>query len=351
MIQWFVGKNLQLEALDVSIPLRQFVGVLLMSQGLSLNAKRNKIYGQFLEACRHGKMTVRDIIDLGHKLMRKQKLHHHFFGDFSLLANSKALTQYALAGDTSGDNAKLTVQQAEKIFALFERRIAEKIPVEYITHEAEYAGHKFYVNHHVLVPRSLMNTRFQDFLNQVPWENHRILDMCTGSGCIGITLALLHPQIHVDLADISPEALDVARINIEKHALSDRVTCVQSNLFENIRGKYDLIITNPPYVSVDEYNASPDEFKNEPKIALESGPDGLDAIKTILAQAKQYLNPNGLLIAEVGIPAAKRLKRQYRRMRFQWFNYRTPTGKEFLFNDPGVFLCRRADLPPLSDPP
>ena len=299
-------------------------------------------------------MAVDSIVKLGCGLMRKNKLDHHFYGEynflgfFSLYATARDLTHFALSKrnppvqKNKGDG--LTAEEARDVIKLFERRITERVPVEYITNEATYAGYKFYVNQHVLTPRSLMNTRFKDFLTEVPWENYRVLDLCTGSGCIGITLALLNPHIQVDLADISPEALNVACINIERHGLKDRVRCIQSDCFENIQGKYDLIITNPPYVSTRAYYACPDEFLNEPKIALESGKDGLDLISQILTQAKNYLNPTGLLIAEVGLGSAKRIKKKYPKVRFKWFKYRRPDGKESWFNDPGVFLIRCPQL-------
>jgi len=312
---------------------------------LSQDDKRNETYGAYLESCRNGKATINDIISLGTKLMRKQHLHHHFFGrchflfGYSLSETSKYLTQHALKNRKS-DSDKLTEQEAMDVIALFERRIAERIPVEYITNEADYAGHKFYVNEHVLVPRSSISARFGDFLNDMHWENHRVLDLCTGSGCIGITLALLNPDIQVDLADISPEALNVARINIEKHSLGNRVKCIQTDCFKNIQGKYDLIITNPPYISSHEYKKCSDEFKNEPKIALESGADGLDIINVILSQAKSHLNPNGVLIAEVGYSSAKRIKKKYPKVRFEWIKYRAPNKKESIFDDPCAFLWR-----------
>jgi ribosomal protein L3 glutamine methyltransferase len=182
-----------------------------------------------------------------------------------------------------------------------------------------------------------MNTRFQDFLNEMDWQNYRVLDLCTGSGCIGISLALMHPLIHVDLADISAQALAVAEKNIQKYALSERVKCIQSNVFENISERYDLIITNPPYVSATDYKRSAKEFKNEPKIALVSGRDGLDIVHQIMQQARNYLNPNGKLIAEVGMPAVKQIKKHYRRVPFKWYKYRTPAGKVSWFISPGVF--------------
>ncbi|MBV8803278.1 MAG: HemK family protein methyltransferase, partial [Gammaproteobacteria bacterium] len=169
--------------------------------------------------------------------MRKAKLHPHFFGNNSLLETAQYLTFYSLQLPFEYNNKvylnlKITAQKAEKIIILFEKRISERIPVEYLTHEAYYLGNTFFVNENVLIPRSIMNTRFKDFLAGISWENHHVLDLCTGSGCIGISLALLHPFIKVDLVDISPKALEVASINIQKYSLQDRVRCIQSDLFE-----------------------------------------------------------------------------------------------------------------------
>jgi len=312
----------------------------------SVNYYKAKQYSDFLKKARTRAVTVDDIIHFGYKLMKKYKLHAHFFADNSLLSTAKYLVDYGLANINEYQNEGVLTQAViYKIFTLFEQRIAQRIPVEYITKEAEYLGFKYYVNEHVLVPRSIMNTRFIDFLNNMTWYNHRVLDLCTGSGCIGLTLALLESSIKVDLADISLEALEVAQSNIHRYNLSHRVHCVNTNLFDSIIGKYDLIISNPPYVSSDEYQKIPEEFKAEPKIALEAGKDGLDIVHRMLAQAKQYLNPNGVLIVEVGFSAAKRIKKQYPHIHFEWFKYRKPNGRVSLFSMDGVFLCRYADLP------
>lgn len=305
--------------------------------------KRHQYYAQFLKKAYNSQLTVKDMIHLGTKLMKKASLHHHFFGDYSWQATACALTYHAL-GCEKADTAALTPTECEAIFALFEKRIEERIPVEYISQKAQYCGHEFYVNEHVLVPRSLMSNRFKEFLDSISWKNYRVLDLCTGSGCIGITLALLHPKIQVDLSDISDKALEVAALNIEKHGLKERVKCIQGDGFENIKAHYDLIISNPPYVSVKEYNKSPAEFKVEPKIALESGNDGLDMAHIILKQAKHHLNEEGLLIVEVGPPAAKRLKKQYPKVQFKWFKYKKPNGRTVFFSDPGVFSCTRKAL-------
>ena len=316
-----------------------------MYLNLSINAYRNKKYAAFLNTCREQKASVENIIALGYSLMRKYKLHHHFFEDYSLWSTSKCLADHVLKNIEDFKPPFLTEAIAKDIIVLFEKRIAQRIPVEYITNEASYLGFTYYVNEHVLVPRSIMNTRFEEFLKLISWENNRVLDLCCGSGCIGLTLALLEPKIKVDLADISPQALEVTQINIDRHGLNTRAHCVESNVFESLNNKYDLIITNPPYVSMSEYQNSADEFKAEPKIALEAGSDGLVIIHKILAQAKQYLNPNGLLIAEIGFSAAKLVKKHYPHIPFQWFKYKKPNGSTSFFSMHGVFLCRACDLP------
>lgn len=298
------------------------------SVNLSANSKRNLAYNLFLMACQqpNSAANLGSIVALGTKMMRKAKLHPHFFNDNTLHANAKYLACFALQLPPAQFNALLPLDSAmaRAIFEIFEQRISQRIPVEYITKEAEYMGYKFYVNEHVLVPRSLMSTRFTDFLQMTTWHNYRVLDLCSGSGCIGITLALLNPQIKVDLVDCSLDALEVAATNVNLHGLKGRVTCIQSDLFTQINSKYDLIITNPPYVSSKEYAKVPAEFKREPKIALESGHDGLGIIHKILLQGQQYLNPHGKIIAEVGYQAAKTIKKKYPHFNFEWLSYRQP---------------------------
>ncbi len=322
----------------------------------SNNKKRQQQYNLLLAACCNNSATVNDVIHCGYRLMRKARLHHHFFRN-SLFKIAEYLTFFSLQLPHEYNNENyltrlVSEQEALAIIKLFEQRIAERLPVEYLTNESWYLGNRFYVNENVLVPRSVMSERFVDFLNQVTWENFRVLDLCTGSGCIGITLALLNPNIKVDLLDISEKSLEVAKINIKNHSLTDRVQCIQSDLFNHVHHTYDLIISNPPYVSQAEYNASSPEFKNEPKIALESGVDGLDIVKQILAQAKNYLNPHGLLIVEVGCTAAKRLKKKYRKIPFKWFNYKRPTTNQSAldqwidkwFGMDCVFMCAAKEL-------
>jgi|GEM_PF-178204 len=302
---------------------------ILQKETYSSNQFRNQIYLSFLAAGCNQAITLDELVKVGTQLMRSAKLHPHFFKGRSLRANALGLAFHVLGfpPDYQNEkylNAKISESEAEKIICLFERRIVERLPLEYLTQEAHYFGNSFYVNEQVLVPRSLMGTRFKEFLKKIQWTNYRVLDLCTGSGCIGITLALLEPRLRVDLADVSSEALAVAAFNVKKHALTDRLRCIQGNLFENITEHYDLIISNPPYVPDKEYQPQPQEVKNEPALALKGGKDGLDIIYRILRQAKNHLNPQGCLIMEVGYGPAKRLKKLYPNLPFQWFVSRSP---------------------------
>lgn len=327
----------------------------------STNKKRIQKYNDFLRLCREGNVTVQEIAAFGAKMMKKEKLHHHFYGNSerSLSLNALYLTFHALQLPYEFQNEKylsqkITENDAFEIIRLFEKRISRRIPVEYITNEAYYLGRKFYVNENVLVPRSLMNTRFDDFLNSLRGkEDPRVLDLCTGSGCIGITLALLAPNIKVDLVDISSKALEVAQINVNNFSLNDRVKCIQSDLFSNVQDKYDLIITNPPYVNEFEYMHQPIEVKNEPEIALRAGDDGLDIVNKIVSQSKEYLKSDGVLIAEVGYAAAKQIKKKYPKVKFKWLKFRKSTTKgpllqrviDFLFGLHSIFMCEAKRLP------
>ncbi len=303
-------------------------------------------------------MTIEKISNAGYHLMRRENLHHHFFMDYSLYTTAVHLVLFALDFDSEKNqknfmNIKITEKEGASIIHLFEKRIVERLPVEYITQESNYLGYKFYVNENVLVPRSVMNTRFDEFLQNVQWKNYRVLDLGTGSGCIGITLALMKSDIMVDLVDISEKALSVAAININRHQLQQRVKCIQSDLFEKIHETYDLIITNPPYVSCREYKKIPAEFKTEPKLALEAGKKGLDVLDQILMNASRYLNSQGTLIAEVGATAARHLKKKYPEISFKWLKYKRPSNSvskfgswiDRIFGVDCIFQCKAKELP------
>lgn len=198
-------------------------------------------------------------------------------------------------------DAKLTESEREQILHLYLRRINERKPAAYLVGRAWFAGMPFLVNEHVLVPRSpfaeLIEKQFSPWLQESP---QRILDLCTGSGCIGIATAMAFPEAMVDLSDISAQAVDVAWQNIDYHQLDDRVRAIESDLFSNIDQQYDVIITNPPYVDKEDLDSMPREYHHEPEIALASGEDGLDFTRRLLCDAKHRLSDNGLLFCEVG---------------------------------------------------
>jgi len=199
------------------------------------------------------------------------------------------------------------------------RRIDERIPLPYLLKEAWFAGLPFFVDERVLIPRSpfaeLIAERFE------PWVDSsavgRILEIGTGSGCIAIALAHAFPNSRVVAADLMADALDVARINVERHALEGRVELVQSDLYERIEGRFDLIVSNPPYVPQDEVTDLPREYAYEPGIALASGADGLDSSRRILQDAARYLTDRGMLALEVGAGVAT-LETAFPTLRFVW---------------------------------
>jgi len=200
-------------------------------------------------------------------------------------------------------DSRLIRAEREMVLKLYQRRITERTPAAYLTNEAWFAGLKFYVDEHVLVPRSpiaeLIEKQFEPWIE--PDKVERILDLCTGSGCIGIASAYAFEWAEVDLADISPEAIQIAQKNIDNHQLQEQVTVYQSDLFSALEGqKYDIIVTNPPYVDAIDMSILPDEFKQEPELGLAAGEDGLDLVKVILKQAANHLNPEGILVVEVG---------------------------------------------------
>lgn len=230
--------------------------------------------------------------------------------------------------------------EIEKIRALVEARVTTRQPLAYLLNEAWFAGLKFYVDARVLVPRSITGEYIRERF--VPWlqpENvQRALDLCTGSGCIAIALAQMFPQTRVDATDISDDALAVARINVEQYGLRERVKLIKSDLFEALGGvRYDLIVTNPPYVSRTDMAALPAEYRHEPALALVAGEHGLDVIVKILAQAADFLTPKGVLVAEVG-NSHTALATAFPQVPFLWLTSET--------GDESVFLLTAAQLAP-----
>ncbi|WP_331347086.1 50S ribosomal protein L3 N(5)-glutamine methyltransferase [Cellvibrio sp. UBA7661] len=234
-------------------------------------------------------------------------------------------------------DARLISDERALVVNNIQRRIEERIPAAYITGQAWFAGLPFVVDERVLVPRSplaeLIEKGFAPWLTQEPRE---ILDLCTGSGCIGIACAYQFPDATVQLSDISFDALAVAEENIAQHGLTERVFALQSDLFENLHGqRFDLIVSNPPYVDADDMASLPDEFHAEPELGLASGDDGLDFTRRLLTEAAGYLTENGLLVVEVGNswPA---LAETYPALPFTWV--------EFEHGGHGVFVLTAQQL-------
>lgn len=235
-------------------------------------------------------------------------------------------------------HARLTAVEREEVLQLIERRVAEHKPVAYLTGEAWFAGLKFKSDARALVPRSpiaeLIQGGFSPWLDERDVE--RALDLCTGSGCIGIAMAAHNPDWHVDLADISEEALSLARENVAFQDVGERVRVIASDLFSNLAGeRYDLIVSNPPYVTEQEYADLPPEYRHEPALGLTAGHDGLDVALRILTEAAAHLNEEGVLIAEVG-ESERALVELLPRVPFNWI--------EFDVGQMGVFLLDRRDL-------
>ncbi len=235
-------------------------------------------------------------------------------------------------------DGRLTDKEKQTLLDVIWQRIETKKPAAYLMNEGWFAGLPFYINESVLVPRSpiaeLVEQQFQPWIDA---ENtHDILDLCTGSGCIGIACAYAFPHANIDITDLSEDALEVANINILRHDVASHVNAIQSDLFEGLQGKkYDLIVTNPPYVDAEDMEALSDEFKHEPTMALASGSDGLDITRRILAAAIHYLNPNGVLIVEVG-NSQYRLQELMPHIPFQWL--------EFEKGGDGVFMLTAEQL-------
>lgn len=217
----------------------------------------------------------------------------------------------------------LTEQEKQNVLKILIERIHTRKPAAYLTNEAWFAGLKFYVNEHVLVPRSPMAELIENQL--YPWVDvsqvEHVLDLCTGSGCIGIACAYAFPDAAVDISDVSADALHVATMNVEQHDLVGQVSVYQSDLFGHIPQKqYDVIISNPPYVDAEDMAALTAEFQHEPVLGLASGDDGLDLTKQILQQAINYLSPEGILLVEVG-NSQYALQNDFPNVPFQWLSF------------------------------
>lgn len=237
-------------------------------------------------------------------------------------------------------DARLTEAERNTVLHLVERRVKTRVPAAYLTHEAWLGEHRFYVDERVIVPRSfiaeLLEEQFAPWIDD-PWAVTRVADICTGSGCLAILAALAFPEAEVDGVDISADALEVARRNVADYGLEERLRLVRSNLFAGLaKQRYDLIISNPPYVNAEAMATLPPEYRHEPELALAGGDDGLDLVRTLLREARDHLNPNGLLVVEIGHNRDV-LEAAYPQTPFTWLD--TAGGDQF------VFLLRREELP------
>lgn len=285
-------------------------------------------------------VTIGSYIQRGSDLFDQAGL---FFGHGTDNAwdESLALVLFALSlpwdSDSSILERSVSSEEAAVITRLFDRRINERLPAAYLTGEAWFAGFKFSIDQRVLVPRSpiaeLIETQFQPWLITPPMS---ILDLCTGSGCIGIACAHYFPEANVTLSDISTDALAVANKNVSLHQLNHRVSAVYSDLFSGLGSqRFDLIVSNPPYVDSNDLASMPNEYHHEPEIGLSSGDDGLDFTRQLLLEATEHLNERGTLIVEVG-NSWSALEDTFPQVPFMWL--------EFERGGHGVFLITAEQL-------
>lgn len=238
-------------------------------------------------------------------------------------------------------DARLTSEERSRALLIIEKRIKDRLPAAYLTNEAWLGEHRFYVDERVIVPRSFIAELLEEQLEpwiEDPWAVADVLDLCTGSGCLAILAALAFPEAAVDAVDLSPDALAVAQRNVADYELGERVQLIHSNLFAALAPKrrYDLIISNPPYVDAAAMRALPPEYRREPEMALAAGEDGLDLVRIMLREAKARLNPGGILVVEIGHNRDV-LEAAYPTLPFTWLD--TRAGDEY------VFLLRREELP------
>ncbi len=287
-------------------------------------------------------LTVRDVLRFAVSRFREADV---FFGHGFTDARHEAgyLIGWALhlphATFDEWLDARLTVMERERVLALIEQRITTRKPAAYLTGEAWLGEFRFTVDERVLVPRSfiagLLGEQFAPWIRE-PDDVDSALDLCTGSGCLAVLLANAFPNAHVDAADISDDAFAVARRNVDDHKLGDRIELVKSDLFHALTDRrYDVIVSNPPYVDALSMAALPAEYRHEPALGLAAGDDGLDIVHRLLRDAHRHLTPSGILVVEIG-HNRDALEAAYPGIAFTWLD--TPAGDEY------VFLLERGQL-------
>lgn len=279
-------------------------------------------------------MNLRELVRHVARRLREAPLH---YGHGTANARDEAaflvLRGLGLPFDAPADRP-VGAREGARVARLLQQRVRERIPVPYLLHEAWLAGECFYVDRRVIVPRShiagMLRGHMRPWLRRAP---RRVLDLCTGSGCLAVLAAKAFPGAHVDATDLSAAALHVAARNVLRHRLRGRVRLARSDLFSALeRQRYGLIVTNPPYVAAPAMRTLPAEYRREPHLALFGGADGLDQVRRILQQAGRHLEPKGLLVCEIG-RGRRALERAFPRTPFAW-----PENQ--------VFVLERADLPP-----
>jgi ribosomal protein L3 glutamine methyltransferase len=290
--------------------------------------------------------TLRDMVRWGATEFQKAQLFYgHGFDNAwdEALFLAASVLHLTPQEETKAADARLLSTEKQQIAALYQRRIAERKPVAYLTNEAWFAGLPFYVDERVIIPRSpiaeLIEQGFAPYLDET--EVLRVLDLCTGSGCIAIACALAFPEAMIYAVDISPDALNVAKKNVEKHQLQENIRLIQSNLLDQLAlnannfNTFDLIVSNPPYVDAAEMANLAAEYRHEPTLALEAGENGLLLVERIIAEAPRFLAPGGILVVEVGNSAAA-LCARFPELPFLWL--------EFSRGGDGVFLLTKEQL-------
>jgi len=237
-------------------------------------------------------------------------------------------------------DARLTAEEIDAVLKVIERRAKDRVPAAYITQEAWMHGYRFRVDERVIVPRSFIGELLQDGLQpyvEDPEQVGAVLELCTGSGCLAILAAHAFPNADVDAVDLSPAALEVATLNVHDYELDDRIALFEGDLYAPLpERRYDVIVTNPPYVNADSMKALPAEYRHEPDMALAGGEDGMDIVRRIIAQARNWLTDDGVLVVEIGNERAN-VEAAFGGLDLAWMS--TSAG------DDNVFLIQAADLP------